>query len=72
MAGNRLPVFARKPAPVQVSFVGYPESAGLEAIEYRISDRHLETAANYGGAGRKEQVCLIDSFWCYDPVRHGG
>jgi protein O-GlcNAc transferase len=67
MAGNRLPVFARKPAPVQVSFAGYPESTGLEAIEYRISDRYLEAGSADEGTGRKEQVCLIDSFWCYDP-----
>jgi protein O-GlcNAc transferase len=67
MAGNRLPMFARKPAPVQVSFAGYPESTGLEAIEYRISDRHLHVASAEEGPGRKEHVRLIDSFWCYDP-----
>jgi len=66
LAGNRLPVFARKPAPVQVSFAGYPASTGLEAIEYRISDRHL-LAGSADERGGKERVCLIDSFWCYDP-----
>jgi predicted O-linked N-acetylglucosamine transferase (SPINDLY family) len=67
LAGNRLPVFARKPAPVQVSFAGYPDGTGLEAIEYRISDRYLEAGAAEEGVGKKEQLYLIDSFWCYDP-----
>ena len=62
-AGNRLPMFARQPAPVLVSFAGYPASAGVETIAYRLSDRYLETKS---GAGR-EQVHLLDSFWCYDP-----
>jgi protein O-GlcNAc transferase len=66
MARNRLPMFARKPAPVQVSFAGYPESTGLEAIEYRISDRSLETPSETGRPANKEQVSLLDSFWCYD------
>jgi len=64
MAGNRLPVFARRAAPVQVSFAGYPASTGLEGIGYRISDRHLEFESEAGAA---EQIFLLDSFWCYDP-----
>jgi predicted O-linked N-acetylglucosamine transferase (SPINDLY family) len=40
--GNRLPLFARQPAPVQASFAGYPEDTGLEAIQNRLSDRWLE------------------------------
>ena len=67
MAENRLPVFARQPAPVQVSFAGYPDSTGLEAIEHRISDRFLEDGIAHEDTGKKEHVYFIDSFWCYDP-----
>jgi len=65
-AGNRLPVFAREPAPVQVSFAGYPGSAGVEAIRHRISDAYLEGSAAKK-EGERERVHLLDSFWCYDP-----
>jgi len=67
-AGNRLCAFARKPAPVQVSWLAYPGSTGLEAIDYRLTDAHIDPLdceqAGLGG----EAVRLPDSWCCYAPI----
>jgi protein O-GlcNAc transferase len=63
--GNRLLVFARKPAPVQISWLGYPGATGLDRIDYRISDRHLDPQEDVSSGSAEGILRLADSFWCY-------
>jgi protein O-GlcNAc transferase len=65
-AENRLLVFARRPAPVQVTFAGYPGTTGLSAIDYRLTDPHLDPGPD-DGRYAEESVRLPHSFWCYAP-----
>lgn len=67
MADGRPLVFARKPAPVQVTWLAYPGTTGISAMDYRFSDRRLDPGgfeSNYS----ERTVQLPDSFWCYDPL----
>jgi protein O-GlcNAc transferase len=64
--GNRLPVFARKPAPVQVAWLGYFNTTGLDAIEYVLMD----AATVPDGAERwftETVVRLPEGRFCYAP-----
>ncbi len=42
-AGHRLRVLAYKPAPIQITYLGYPNTTGLSRIDYRITDRFAES-----------------------------
>lgn len=39
---NRLDTFALKPAPIQISYCGYPNSSGLKSMDYRITDKYCD------------------------------
>jgi len=67
MSGSRLLAFARKPVPVQVTYLAYASTTGLAAMDYRLTDPHLDppgTDANY----TEKSIRLPDSFWCYRPL----
>ncbi len=70
MAHHRLLVFARKPAPVQVSWLAYPGTTGLEAIDYHLVDPYLDPLEEEPVFPERpeESVRLPESFWCYDPL----
>jgi protein O-GlcNAc transferase len=64
--GTRLGVFARKPAPVQISYLGYLNTTGVAAIDYRITD----ASADPPGSERYHSETLLrmpQTLWCFQP-----
>ena len=67
---NRLRVFAQKPAPILASWLGYPESSGLAAMDYRLTDRYLEPPTGNLLAASDERACLLPDCWtCFAPAK---
>jgi protein O-GlcNAc transferase len=66
-AGNRLLVFARKPAPMQVSYIGYPNTTGLAAMDFRISDDCMDPRVVSDALYTERLLRTPHSQWCYRP-----
>jgi len=66
-ADNRLDVMVLKPAPVQFTYIGYPNTTGLKAVDFLISDAQVDPPEIEREQFTERLVCLPGCFLCYSP-----
>ncbi|HWB54584.1 MAG TPA: hypothetical protein VG722_10340, partial [Tepidisphaeraceae bacterium] len=64
MAGSRLLTFARKPAPVQITYLAYCSTTGLDAMDFRFTDRQLDPTDDTDIYS--ELSVYLQRYWCYE------
>ena len=66
-AGNSLQVFTLRPAPVQVTYLGYPNSTGLRSVDWRITDAHADPVGEGAEFHSERLERVIPGFLCFQP-----
>lgn len=67
IGGNRLLAFARKPAPVQVTYIGYQNTTGMQAMDYRLTDAWSDPPGETDAYYSETLVRLPRTFFTYLP-----
>lgn len=68
-AFNRLDIFALKPSPIQITYIGYPFTTGLEQMDYRITDNICDGDFSISQKFYTERlIAMKNCFLCYDPI----
>jgi predicted O-linked N-acetylglucosamine transferase (SPINDLY family) len=64
---NRLPLYARHLAPVQVTYLGYPNTTGLTAMHYRLTDAIADPVGEADAFATEQLVRFAPTAWAYEP-----
>jgi protein O-GlcNAc transferase len=67
MGRHRLLAFARRAAPVQVTYLGYPNTTGLATMDYRITDPEADPPGMTENHYAEKLLRLPQGFLCYEP-----
>ncbi len=65
--GERLLAFAARPAPIQVTYLGYPDTTGLAAMDYRLTDPWADPPGEADRFHVEKLIRVNRSAWCYRP-----
>ncbi len=68
LGGNRMILFAHKPAPVQVTYIGYQNTTGMRAMDYRLTDAYADPPGETDRWHTERLARLPRSFFCYEPA----
>lgn len=66
-SGHRLLAFARRAAPVQVTWLGYPNTTGLASMDYRLTDERADPPGVAEALHTERLLRVAPSAWCYRP-----
>lgn len=66
-SGNRLPVFAARAAPKQITWLGYLGSTGVDAMDIRLSDAYADPIAISESWHSERLIRLPNTMWTYEP-----
>jgi predicted O-linked N-acetylglucosamine transferase (SPINDLY family) len=68
--GKRMTLFARKPAPIQITYIGYQNTTGMSAMDYRLTDAYSDPPGTTEHLHTERLERLPTTFFCYQPSNY--
>jgi protein O-GlcNAc transferase len=70
-SNNRIEIFAYKPAPIQITYLGYPFTTGVKEMDYRITDKVCDNITVSQKFYSEKLIFMDNCFLCYNTEFNG-